>query len=512
MRKLLHLLIVLLLIPACVPQPQKSVRSLLREGEAMLRTCPDTAYLWLQEIGASGILHTTADSAYHALLLLEAQQKNGVTKRDTISLGLLETYFQEQHDTLMLSRLWQLRAQYHASTGDYPTTVRLYRKAIALVEQTTHKRWMADMYYGLAKVHLSGALLTDADSCMALLHSWCKLTIQTAREIGDTVLWMNALRTSTQISREDRFHPEQMSSLLQALDLAVALKDRESEAVIALRLSVCYSQQGEKEKAFEYVQRNLNLREGSIPPYIPYLIKANTWEYFDKDSATYYRNKSRELLQKQTFSRLSGAVPQESEENADNRLTALSRWMKQHQQLEEQTRRTRWAYGAVGIVLMGGMFFYIRKARRYRKTEAERDELAHEIKELQTRLDQLSSGTADVLDKARRIIADFQYKAHSDQRMEEADWRLLQFEIDKQLDGELTRLRQEYQLTDTDIRLCCLILTDIPTSHMACLFERSRNNAYLKIRQLFEKLGVDRGSESYQQALLTFIEHRRRLR
>ena len=72
MRKLLYILIAVLLLPCCVHQPKNGVRLLLEEAEGMMRTCPDTAYFLLREIGATIDLETEADSAYHGLLLLEA--------------------------------------------------------------------------------------------------------------------------------------------------------------------------------------------------------------------------------------------------------------------------------------------------------------------------------------------------------------------------------------------------------------------------------------------------------
>ena len=73
MRKLLYILIAVLLMPACVHQSKNGVRSLLEEAEGMMRTCPDTAYFLLREMETTMDWETEADSAYHGLLLLEAQ-------------------------------------------------------------------------------------------------------------------------------------------------------------------------------------------------------------------------------------------------------------------------------------------------------------------------------------------------------------------------------------------------------------------------------------------------------
>ena len=92
MRKLLFILLAIRLLPCCVHQPQNGVRSLLKEAEGMIRTSPDTAYFLLREMETTMDLETEADSAYHGLLLLEAQAKNGMKLTDTTRLQSLTHY------------------------------------------------------------------------------------------------------------------------------------------------------------------------------------------------------------------------------------------------------------------------------------------------------------------------------------------------------------------------------------------------------------------------------------
>ena len=92
-RKLLPILFILLLMPACVHRPTVEVRSLLEEAEGMMRTCPDTAYFLLQEMGTTMDLETEEDSAYHGLLLMEAQARNGMKLTDTFTIEKLEHYY-----------------------------------------------------------------------------------------------------------------------------------------------------------------------------------------------------------------------------------------------------------------------------------------------------------------------------------------------------------------------------------------------------------------------------------
>ena len=110
MRKLLFILLAVLLMPCCMYQPKNGVRPLLEEAERMLHTCPDTAYFLLREIGVTMDWETEADSAYHALLLMEARTKNGMKLADDSAIIKLETYYAKQRDRLASLRLLRLRA------------------------------------------------------------------------------------------------------------------------------------------------------------------------------------------------------------------------------------------------------------------------------------------------------------------------------------------------------------------------------------------------------------------
>ena len=140
----------------------------------------------------------------------------------------------------------------------------------------------------------------------------------------------------------------------------------------------------------------------------------------------------------------------------------------------------------------------------------EREELTckeQEIKSLRLRLDKLSSDTTlCVFDKIKQIISDFSQKNYSTLKMEEADWLQLQELMDNQWNGAISRIQKKYQLLDVEMRLFCLNLTDIPTVHISFLFDRKRDYAYVKTRELFVKLGIERGKDTYKKVLEKFIE------
>lgn len=224
-------------------------------------------------------------------------------------------------------------------------------------------------------------------------------------------------------------------------------------------------------------------------------------------------------------------------------MSLLGKWKHQQEELERQTRYKHLSY--VGLIclfvcLVIWSVWFLRKFQYHKKMEKqyvalkeekqglvkEHSQLVNrlsqqdgqlqeqeilleqkeeEIRMLKQRLDNLFADKVDVLDKVKRIIADFRCKESSEMKMEDSDWLLLQHEMDKRLDGVLTRIQKQYRLSDMEVCFFCLILADIPTSYQYCLFDRSTNYPYKKIKSLLEKLGIDRGSSSYKEKLQSFI-------
>ena len=544
MRKLLFILLAVLLLPCCVHQPQNGVRSLLKEAERMMRTSPDTAYFLLREMGATMYLKTEADSAYHGLLLMEAQAKNGIKLTDTTIIEKLAHYYKEKQDSLMQIRLLRLRALVHRDGGRYEKAVKCYNIVIDKAKRMGEKRWLADIYNELAHLHYSEFLILEADSCKQLSDSLFGMTEQLAKELGDSVLWMKSLIAPISVSTHREGMMDNEQQLLQALDLAVSLKDSATEANVSMLLSMVYGEKGNKEKVLPYVRRSLSLRKRSASEAVSCIALGNAYQRIGMgDSATYYLERGKELRKKEGLAKITTPVKEQSEETVRSRMSLLGKWKQQQEELERQTRYKHLSYVALiclFVCLVIGRVWFFRKSRYHKKTEKQyatlKDEMQgfvnkhaqlvnrlsqqdgqlqeqeallgqkeEEIRMLKQRLDNLSSDKIDVLNKVKRIIADFRCKESSEMKMEDSDWLLLQHEMDKRLGGVLTRIQKQYRLSDIEVCIFCLILADIPTSYQYCLFDRSINYPYKKIKSLLEKLGIDRGSSSYKEKLQSFI-------
>lgn len=540
MRRLFPILFSLLLMPACVHRPMVEVRSLLEEAEGMMHTSPDTAYFLLLEMGTTMDLGTEADSAYHSLLLMEARTKNGMKLTDVSAIRKLMSYYQGQQDSLPRLRLLRLLAVTRRDNGCYEDAAHSYRVAIGIARRMGEKRLLADMYYELAHLHYSAHWVLNLDFCKQFSDQSLALTIQAAKELGDSVLWMKSLIPPALATEQQEGMADYEQQLLQALDLAVALKDSVTEATVSMYLSLVYGETGEYEKVLPYVKRSLSLRQIDSSASVFCLALGHAYQRIGmQDSAAYYLDKGNEQKKQESLARLS-TLP--GRDGIDFTEMFMGR-LRQKEELERESEQKFHVYAflwmVVLVVVVVLLVYLVRKSNlRYRKdlqeqrseSECKQQQLCEteeqlkqteealknekevlmrkerEIESLQSQLDKFLSETGSVHDKIKQIIADFRHKESSDLDMKESDWALLQLALDKQWNGAVTHIRQEFQLSDMEIRLFCLHLMGVATSHMLYFFDISRTNLYCKNQEMLGKIGVDRTSATFKEDIRRFMK------
>lgn len=449
----------------------------------------------------------------------------------------------------MLARTCRLSALAYRNLGDYEGTVARYNAAIALARPVEAKHVLGDAYYELANVYYSEGLRTRTEPPRILADSLFYLTEQTAEELQDTALWINSLLSHSLIPEGRKQYAELERQLLQALHLSESVHDTGHEAVAAIRLSIMYGELGEKEKSILYVRRNLDLRKGLIPDYMHYLVWGNAYQRIgEKDSAAYYLAKGKELKEREKwvhFSTPSNHLTEEFElgnQSLEDRLNQ----MRMNDEYNAQINRKQMALVisvSVLVVLGTVIILYLRKrhlrkethlrkesaAEKQQLTQAheqtkgllqqteeqllkEREELQQKKEQLllmQREIEALSADAGSVFDKIKHIVEDHHYKAASEFCLEEADWQLLQLEMDKRWNHAVSRVQKEYRLTSNETHLLCLYLLEVPTSHIPYFFQRTVNTIYTWNRLLCAKLGISRSDNSiFKNEFKKFIENR----
>ncbi len=541
MKRALHILFSLLLaVSACTFRQDLPMRSMLQEMDGMLRTAPDTVYYLLQSAFQNETL-TEEDSAYHRLLMAEAQLHNQIKLEDTASLRELAFYYKHRQDTLMQARALRLYAAAHRDLGYYDETVRHYNTAIGLAKQMGYTRLLANAYHELANVYYFEGVRLRTEPPRILADSLFYLTERTAEELKDTTLWITSLLSHSVIPDGRKQYAELERQLLLALRLSEGIKDKGHEAVAAIYLSMMYGELGEKEKSFAYAMRNLALRKGLISEDTYCFTLGNAYGRIgQQDSADYYIKKGKELKEREDRSQYSTPSKHLTKEFKQEEVS-LQEWLGRMEMTDEyrqQTSHKRMAYVVslcIVLVVGGVAFFYLRnrhlqkEAKQRETAEAEkhqlqdahqqtREQLLQEQEELQRKkeeilvmqqeIDALASDASAVFNKINRIVADYLYQDSSSVKLDEADWLLLQVHIDKQWNHAVSRLQKEFRLTADETRLLCLYLADLPTAHIPFFFNRTINTIYNRNRNLCSKLGIVRTSAPFKEDFKNFIHSR----
>lgn len=97
---------------------------------------------------------------------------------------------------------------------------------------------------------------------------------------------------------------------------------------------------------------------------------------------------------------------------------------------------------------------------------------------------------SSVFAKIERIIGAFKQCDKSDEQLTEEDWKCIIAEMDSCWYGNISRLSAQHKLSKEDIHLCCLLLIEIPVSHIAYLINCTRNTVYRKEKEIINKMGI----------------------
>lgn len=136
--------------------------------------------------------------------------------------------------------------------------------------------------------------------------------------------------------------------------------------------------------------------------------------------------------------------------------------------------------------------------------------LKKDIKELENKRNALAKDVyehSNIYNKMQKIIREYIKKDRSDIKFEEEDWQQLIAETDMRWQNISLRLREQYNLTQEDIHICCLYLTDIRPTYLQYILGCSRDTVYRKGYTILEnKMGFSRNSSSLKKVLKSFMK------
>lgn len=523
--------IIAFLVGGCISQTDYN-KALVR-ADSLMQEYPASALHLLESIPADSV-SAGADRAYYALLLTQARDKNFILQTDDSLIQIAVRYFDRKGNTAMQARAHYLWGSIYRDMNRCGEALKKYHEAEMYAKKVGDNHLLGRIYINTAALYYVQNLNHSADSIYSLSE---QLGIQQ----NDSNLWAESLAQRGRIRMESGTggYAEAEGMLLRALNIAHAIKNVGIEANISAHLSTLYSWMDLGEKALYYAKQNLELRKDTSNNYWGFMLLGNAYYKAGQyDSAMIFLNQSlatnsygikadaymrlADIATKQGY--MSRAAEYEKLHSLynDSAHTAMQDvdiiQTEKHIQVAEKRMlahsfRTVLTYLIatliVVLILICALWRYRKKAinlLQYNDTQEEAIEKDSEkLTSQRNTLTKEAYEQSEVYIKMRKIIQDYRQKDKSQLHFEEEDWQQLIVQTDMRWQNITLRLREQYDLTQEDIRVCCLYLTDFPTSHLQYILNCSRDSIYRKgYIVLEEKMGLSRKSTSLKKVLKSF--------
>lgn len=263
-----------------------------------MQSQPDSALNILRGISMENFA-AQADSAYYALLLTQARDKNYVVQTDDSLIRYAVVYYDKTNDVRMQAKAHYYWGCVYRDMNRQAEAIREFLIAAPLTEKAKEKRQLGLIYNNIGYIYTIQDFNEKADSIYRLVEG-------IAEELKDTILWAEALskQGSIGLAKGEEF----FSIAEQKLSDAFAAIDRAGnnglKANVSALLSNLYSRMDQGEKALYFAKLTLSLRRDTARAYHAFLILGDAYYKCEQyDSAIFYLNKS---LVSRDYGRKSG--------------------------------------------------------------------------------------------------------------------------------------------------------------------------------------------------------------
>lgn len=276
-------LLLLLLLAACASR--STVGEQLRRADSLLDSHPDSALRLLESI-APDSLPTEADSAYYALLLTQARDKNYIPQTDDSLIRSAARYYDRRKDAPMQARTYYLWGGVYCNRNQQGTALKHFYTALSYAKTMEDQRLTGIIYHNMAYLYQLQSMYAKADSIYLL----CE---QIGVQRKDTLFWAENFYFHGLIMSYQKMYPAAEEKAKAALAL---LGDRDQGSlranIFSLLSDIC-NITGRAEEAIRYAWRNFGLQRGRVclSEIYPLLGEAY-FKAHQYDSAAYYYEKS----------------------------------------------------------------------------------------------------------------------------------------------------------------------------------------------------------------------------
>lgn len=276
-------ILIILLSAACNNQTDHNKH--LVEIDSLITQRPDTALTMLKTLPAN-CLQTQADSAYYALLMTEARDKNFIIQTEDSLIQSALTYYNGTNDIEKQARAYYYSGCVYRDSEKRKEALTQFLIAEPLAEEAGEKRLLSLIYFNIGHLYYSQNLNTQADSAYRL-----------AAQIGekDSVLQASVLtqRGLIRMEKGEAFYPEAERMILKALGIAEKSPNIRLKESVFSSLCQLYNWMENGEKAIEFAKQNLGVQVNLNTCYEAFeLLGSAFYQISQYDSARYYLQKA----------------------------------------------------------------------------------------------------------------------------------------------------------------------------------------------------------------------------
>lgn len=279
------ILFIILLFAACTGRPKYDVR--LVGADSLMHSKPDSALRILLDMPVEEFA-IRADSAYYALLLTQAKDKNYIVHKNDSLIRMAVEYYDAIGDKRMRAKARYYLGSVYRDMNKQAEAIREYLIAAPLTDRVKDKRQLGLIYNNIGYIYNLQGFIEKADSIYQLAEV-------IAEELKDTAFRAQTLfmQGSIALKKGDEYLPNAEKKLLDAFVAANQTGYNALKADIAASLSNMYSRMNQGDKALHYAILNLSLRGDTARAYQAFLVLGDAYYRCGQyDSATIYLNKS----------------------------------------------------------------------------------------------------------------------------------------------------------------------------------------------------------------------------
>lgn len=555
----------LLFLSACT-RPQSSIK--LVHADSLMQSSPDSALSFLQKINSKELV-SPEDRAYYALLVTQARDKNYILQTDDSLILIAVQYYDSIKNIRMQAKAHYCLGCVLRDKRSYPEALKTFFEAITYARTCADYQLTGYIYNNIASLYLSQRLIEQADSIyqitekLAIQESdstlWADVLSQRGminvnkgkayyHEAEQKIL--RAFDISCNINQKGM-----IAKTAYSLSLLYGRMDMGEKAIEFAKLNIinqnnpnmlnraylvlgdAYYKTSRYDSASIYLNKSLSSNEEYT--------KAGAYMRL-ADIAKKQAKLEEALEMERKYSFYLDKAQQKQQSTAI--VSAERNIIIQHKQSEYKANLSLiYYYIIAGIMIFIVILLLLWKRHKKEisnlqqkeielnsKTEQQllkkneqiasmqkkmdlhihkqnkKNDLDEEVHALETKRQIFLKETyehSEVYVKMKRIIRSHKKTDKSSESFAEEDWKQLIAETDIRWDNITFRLATKYKLSQEDIHLCCLYLTDIPTSHFRYIMECSRDAIYKKSKKILEqKIDDNDKSTSLRDFLEQFLK------